>query len=42
VRGALVDLGRHHKLFTDKRELDSQIEGRISIEFVEPPKRKIR
>jgi phage terminase small subunit len=39
-RNALVDLGRHHKLFTDKRDLDSQLEGRITIEFVEPPKRK--
>jgi phage terminase small subunit len=39
-RDALVDLGRHHKLFADKRELDSQLEGRITIEFVEPPKRK--
>jgi hypothetical protein len=45
ARGAaLVDLGRHHKLFTDKFEHGGKngrpIEGRITIEFVEPPKRK--
>jgi phage terminase small subunit len=42
-RAALVDLGRHHKLFTDKFEHSGKggpIEGRIRIEFVEPPKRK--
>jgi hypothetical protein len=39
-RDALVDLGRHHKIFTDKREMNSPIERRITIEFVEPPERK--
>jgi phage terminase small subunit len=41
-RDALVDLGRHHKLFTDKHELNAkgQHEGRITIEFVHPPKRE--
>jgi phage terminase small subunit len=43
-RAALVALGRHHKLFTDKFEHGGKdgrpIEGRITIEFVEPPKRK--
>jgi phage terminase small subunit len=41
-RAALVALGRHHRLFTDKFEHggkdDGPIEGRITIEFVEPPK----
>ena len=42
-RDALVDLGRHHKLFTDKREMSvkDQVEGRITVEFVQPPKRKV-
>ena len=43
-RAALVDLGRYHKLFTDKFEHGGKdgrpIEGKITIEFVEPPKRK--
>jgi phage terminase small subunit len=43
-RAALVALGRHHKLFTDKFEHggkdDGPIEGRITIEFVEPQKRQ--
>jgi phage terminase small subunit len=42
-RAALVDLGRHHRLFTDKFEhggKDGPIEGRITIEFVEPAQRK--
>jgi phage terminase small subunit len=43
-RAALVDLGRHHKLFTDKFEHGGKdgglIEGRIVVEFVHPPKRK--
>ena len=43
-RAALVDLGRHHKLFTDKFEHGGKdggpIEGRITVEFVEAPKRK--
>ena len=41
-RAALVDLGRHHKLFTNKFEhcgKDGPIEGKITIEFVSPPKR---
>ena len=42
-RAALVDLGRYHKLFTDKFEHGGTdggpIEGKITIEFVEPPKR---
>jgi phage terminase small subunit len=43
-RGALVALGRHHRLFTDKFEHGGKdgcpIEGRITVEFVEPPKRE--
>ena len=43
-RAALVDLGRHHKLFTDKFEHRGKdgrpVEGKITIEFVKPPKRK--
>ena len=43
-RAALVDLGRHHKLFTDKFEHGgkngSPVEGKITIEFVKPPKRR--
>ena len=45
VRFKLADkraaLGRHHKLFTDKFEQASgrPIEGKITIEFVSPPKR---
>jgi phage terminase small subunit len=43
-RAALVALGRHHKLFTDKFEHGGKdghpIEGRITIEFVDPPKRQ--
>jgi phage terminase small subunit len=43
-RAALVDLGRHHKLFTNKFEHGGKdgrpIEGKITIEFVKPPKRK--
>ena len=42
-RAALVDLGRYHKMFTDKFEHGGKdgrpIEGKITIEFVEPPKR---
>ena len=42
-RAALVDLGRHHKLFTDKFEHGGKdgrpIEGKITVEFVSPPKR---
>jgi phage terminase small subunit len=41
---ALVALGRHHKLFTDKFKHGGKdgrpIEGKITIEFVDPPKRK--
>ena len=37
------ELGRHHELFTDKFEHGGKgggpIEGRITVEFVEPPKR---
>jgi phage terminase small subunit len=40
-RAALVDLGRHHRLFTTKFEHGGKdggpVEGRITIEFVEPP-----
>lgn len=43
-RAALVDLGRHHKLFTDKFEHGGKdgrpIEGKITIEFVKSPKRR--
>jgi hypothetical protein len=47
VRFKLADkraaLGRHHKLFTDKFEHGGKdglpIEGKITIEFVPPPKR---
>jgi hypothetical protein len=42
-RAALVALGRHHKLFTDKHEFGGKnggpIEGRIEVVFVDPPKR---
>ncbi len=42
-RAALVDLGRHHKLFTDKFEHGGKfgrpIEGNITIEFVKPANR---
>jgi phage terminase small subunit len=42
-RAALVDLGRHYKLFTDKFEHGGKdgrpIEGRITVEFVDPPKK---
>ena len=43
-RAALVDLGRHHKLFTDKFEHGGKdgrpIEGKITVEFVKPPNRR--
>jgi phage terminase small subunit len=42
-RAALVDLGRHHKLFTDKFEHGGRnggpLDGKITIEFVKAPKR---
>jgi phage terminase small subunit len=41
---ALELIGKHHKLFTDKFEHGGKdgrpIEGRITVEFVDPPKRK--
>jgi phage terminase small subunit len=38
---ALAHLGRHYKLFSDKvKRGDAPIEGRIAIEFVEPPKKR--
>jgi phage terminase small subunit len=43
-RAALVDLGRRHKLFSEKFEHAGKdgrpIEGKITVEFVSPPKRK--